>query len=436
MSFKFIGLRNPIRKFYHFTRAVVAQYAAGFPSRDMIVIGVTGTKWKTTTTNLITQWLIDAGESVAMFSTLRTYLGGVWETNNTKMTSADPFTLVRFLKQAQDLGVKYLVLEVSSHAIYYQRIWGIDFDVAAVTNISQDHLDLHGTMEHYIRTKLRLFKSLVYARRKTWVRKVSVVNLDMQEADRFTGEVSDAVMTYGIRADNAQIRAKNITYRERGVDFTIRMPSVSLPISSKLRWEYNIENMLCAVTVLVSQGISTESIKKTLENFEPLDGRMEEVENDRGLEIYIDYAHTEASLESVLHTLHVYKKPDTQLIVLFGATGDRDRDKRPKMGKVVDRYADCIILTEDDNYTEDPLQIISEVAAGIPRKEWEDFWVIFHRYDAIRTALTRAQPGDIILLAGKWAENVMVTNQGSIEWNDRKVVEEILAEMDKSDIKK
>lgn len=170
-----------------------------------------------------------------MFSTLRTYLDGKWETNNSKMTSADPFQLAAFLTKARDLGVKYLVLEVSSHAIYYDRIWGIDFDVAVVTNISQDHLDLHGTMEHYVRTKLRLFSGLAYAKRKAGVRKISVVNLDMSEAARFTEEVADAIMTYGVRADNAQIKAKELSCRASGSDFTLRMPSLSLPIHTQLR---------------------------------------------------------------------------------------------------------------------------------------------------------------------------------------------------------
>lgn len=273
--------------------------------------------------------------------------------------------------------------------------------MAVVTNISQDHLDLHGTMEHYIRTKLRLFSGLAYAKRKPGIRKISVVNLDMSEAARFTEEVADAIMTYGVRADNAQIKAKDLECRASGSDFVLRMPSLSLPIHTQLRGEYNIENILAAVTVLVSQSIEPEVIKQTVESFLPLDGRMESVPNNRGLEIYIDYAHTEASLEHVLKNLHLFKDPEAQIITVFGATGDRDRTKRPKMGKVVDKYSDCIVLTEDDNYTEDPLQILSEVAQGIDRKEGEDFWMIFHREDAIRTALSRAQSGDIILLAGK-----------------------------------
>ena len=276
-----IGLRNPLRRGYHALRARIAQVSAGFPAKDMIVIGVTGTKGKTTTVNLVTQGLLDAGHSVAMFSTLRTYLDGKWETNNTKMTSADPFQLAAFLVKARSLGVKYLVLEVSSHALFYNRVWGIDFDVAVVSNISQDHLDLHGTMEHYVRTKLRLFSGLAYARRKPGVRKVSVVNLDMSEASRFTEEVADAIMTYGVRADNAQIKAKDLACNASGSDFTLRMPSIALPIHTRLRGEYNVENILAAVTVLVSQSVDTDTIKKTVEHFAPLDGRMEAIPNNR-----------------------------------------------------------------------------------------------------------------------------------------------------------
>ncbi len=427
---KAVALDSPLRILYHSLRAGLARAVYGGPGKNMITIGITGTKGKTTVTNLVAKGLEDAGKRVFMFSTAAYSIAGERFENNMKMTSPDPFVLNRLLREAEKAGCEYAVIEVSSHALFYGRISGIDFDVAVMTNIAQDHLDLHRTMENYVQTKLRLFSSLVEGRRKKGVKKVSVVNLDSPSADRFLEAVADVVYTYG-KAPNAQIRSVDIAPTARSTRFDIRMPSGVFPMEMKLRGEFNVSNVLAAVAVLISQKVPHESIAATVRSFDTVPGRLEEVPNSRGFTVFVDYAHTEESLKSVLETVRSF--PDTKrVITVFGATGDRDRSKRPKMGRVADKLSDVVILTRDDDYTEDPFIIMTEVSKGIKRKEGEGFWLVFSREDAIRTALVMAREGDVVIVAGKGAESVMVTNDGAIPWSDKEVVRKILREIEEN----
>jgi UDP-N-acetylmuramoyl-L-alanyl-D-glutamate--2,6-diaminopimelate ligase len=429
---KAIALDSPVRIGYHFVRAVLARTLYGGPGKNLIIIGVTGTKGKSTVANLVAKGLENAGKRVFLFSTVAYSIAGEWYENNMKMTSPDPFVLNRLLKQADAAECEYAVIEVSSHALFYDRLHGIDFDVAVMTNISQDHLDLHKTMEKYADTKVGLFRSLVESRRKRGVKKISVVNLDSDYADRFLEPTADIVYTYG-KAPNAQIRAIDVEAGRDATTFKVRMPASTFAIRTKLRGAFNVANLLAATAVLVSQKVSPESIAATFAAFETVPGRLEEVPNTRGVTVFVDYAHTEESLKSVLETVRAF--PETKrVITVFGATGDRDRDKRPKMGRVADKLSDLVILTRDDDYTEDPFRIIKEVSMGIKRKEGEGFWIVFSREDAIRTALVAAKPGDVVLIAGKGAETVMVTNDGPIEWSDREVVKRIFDEIETNSI--
>lgn len=425
---KAVALDSPLRAAYHNARALAARVLYGGPGKKMVVIGVTGTKGKSTTVNLVARGLENAGKRVFAFSTINYAIAGQWYENNLKMTSPDPFTLNRLLKEAEKAGCDYAVIEVSSHALFYGRVAGIDFDVAAMTNVSQDHLDLHRTMDNYVDTKLRLFRGLVLGDRKRGIKKVSVVNLDSAYAEKFLEPTADVVYTYGSPA-NAQIRALDVRTGKDGTSFTVKMPSSKFEMKTRLRGIFNVSNILAATAVLISQKVPLDSIVETVSTFDIVPGRLEEVPNDRGITIFVDYAHTEESLRSVLETVRSF--PDTKrVLTVFGATGDRDRDKRPKMGRVADKLSDVIILTQDDDYTEDPFRIIKEVSVGIKRKEGEGFWVVFSREDAIRTALLAAEPGDVVLIAGKGAETVMVTNSGPVPWNDKAVVRRILEELE------
>ncbi len=371
-----------------------------------------------------------SGKRVALFTTVNMIIGDYEEENTLKMTTPSPFAVWDFIARAREAKCEYLVMETSSHALFYHRVHGLRYDVAVMTNISQDHLDLHRTMDNYVETKLLLFKNLYkYGIRKE-IRKVWVVNIDNEYASRFLSKdiVVDAMHTFGF-SSNASLRAENVVSKGSGIAFDVRMPSNTFHIRSKLQGEFNIMNILAATSVLISQKVDIQTIVNTMETVGGIPGRLEEVPNMRGVKIFVDYAHTEDSLRSILETLRKIEGTN-RIITLFWATGDRDKTKRPKMWRIVHKLSDIIILTDDDTYTEDSLSIIRDVTQGIDRREGKDFWIIPDREDAIRTALLMLKPGDIFLAAGKWAETVQVTQKGSIPWNDKKIIERILMEIE------
>lgn len=365
-----------------------------------------------------------------MFTTVNMIIGNEEEENSSKMTTPSPFVVWNFIARARDAGCEYLVMETSSHALYYHRVHGLRYDVALITNISQDHLDLHKTMDNYVETKLQLFKNLYkYGIRKE-VRKVGVVNIDNEYAPRFLSKdiVVDAMHTFGFSM-NASLRAENMKNTGKWVSFDVRMPSNLFHIDSKLQWEFNVMNILAATAVLISQKVDIETIVRTMATVGGVPGRLEEVPNRRWAQIFVDYAHTEDSLRSVLETLRKIEGTK-RIITLFWATGDRDKTKRPKMGRIAHLLSDIVILTDDDTYTEDSLAIIRDVSVGIDRREGESFWIIPDREDALRTALLMLRPGDILIAAGKGAETAQLTQKWSIPWNDRKMIEKILMEIE------
>lgn len=428
---KLVPLRSPFRVTYHYMRWVLAFWLSGKPAKDMIVIGVTGTKWKTTTCNLILDGLESAGYKVALFSTATVSIAWQKSENNSKMTSLDPFKMWDFIKRAKSAGCKYLIVETSSHALHFHRVHGLHYDVAVLTNISQDHLDLHGTMEKYVNAKLLLFKRLYQYGIHKWVQKAKIVNVDSQYSDLFLSNdyPADRTETIGI-TEWASIRAENIVSHMGSLDFDVAIPSDRFHLSTRLYGEFNVSNILCAVSVLMSQHVSIDVIKKIVADFDTVPGRFEEVSNNRWARIFVDYAHTEESLKNVIET--VKKIEGTKRVfVVFGATGDRDTSKRPKMWAIVDSLADVCIVTDDDTYTEDSLKIIREIVEGMSRKEWENFWIIPSRADAIRTALLMLKKDDALIVAGKWSESVQVTQKGAIAWNDKKAIQDTLAEIDR-----
>ncbi len=398
---KIIPLNSPLRMTYHYIKGLAAFWLSGNPAKDMIVIGVTGTKGKTTTTNIIARGLQEVGHKVAMFSTVNMSIDGEITENNMKMTTPSPFVLWGFIKQAKRAGCKYLIIETSSHALYYHRVHGLHYDVAVLTNISQDHLDLHKTMDHYVNTKVGLFRRLYKYGIHKGVKKVSVVNIDHQYADAFLSKdiVTDNLYTVGF-APNAQVRAENVEQKKDIVEFDVRIPSNIFRLRTHLYGKFNISNILTATAVLMSQRVDIAKIQEVVEKFESVPGRLEEIPNNRSAKIFVDYAHTEESLRSVIETV---KNIDgvKRVITVFGATGDRDKTKRPLMGKVADDLSDVVIVTDDDTYTEDSLSIIRDVTKGISRKEGKKFWIIPSRADAIRTALIMLREGDGLIIAGK-----------------------------------
>lgn len=429
---KLISLDNPLRLFYHYSRAIIANIYYNFPSKDMHIIWITWTNGKTTTTNIIAKWLKATWKKIFMFSTINIMIWDKEYENNIKMTSPDVFELQRLLSIAKKEWCKIAIIETASHGIKMHRIWWLEYDTLVLTNITQDHLDLHKTMKDYVNTKLSIFKRLITYKRKPWIKKTAVINVDSKYSELFLAETYDSLYTYGNK-QNSMLKAKDKKYNLDSNSFKINITWKEIEIKTKLRWEFNIYNILASIWVFMAMWIKPEQIQEIIRNIDSIPWRMEEVKNNDKLNIFIDYAHTPDALENILDTIREIEWRG-RIITVFWATWDRDRIKRPIMWEIVSRLSDVVILTEDDNYSEKIEIIIKDILPWIERKEWEDFWIITDRKDAIRTALIMAKENDIILIAWKWDEHMIIRNNWPEKWHDKTIVLEILKEIDDNKI--
>ncbi len=428
---KLIPDRHPIRLLYHKIMAFIAAVIYGFPGRKMIVIGVTGTNGKTTTLNLLNNILTKAGHKVGMATTINFQIGEQRWINDTKQTTVSPFYLQKLLKRMANEKCKYALVEVTSHAITQSRIYGINFDVALITNISADHVEYHGSLNNYVATKGKLFKKVSKGKKKFGIQKVLIMNSDDQFYSFFNQFVADRKMTYGLKS--ATIYAGNLQKKPEGTEFMLNVPNNSIPIKLPLPGEFNVYNSLAAASICLALQVPLEDIKSGLEQSATIAGRLEHVDAGQNYSVIVDYAHAPESLENLLKLYRGLTKG--KIFLVFGATGGgRDKAKRPKMGMIANEYADYIIVTNDDPYEEDEWGIIDQVSQGIPRKEGHDFWKIPDRKEAIRLALTMAHEDDCVLVAGKGAEEVMMLRGKKVVWNDKKAIKELLKRDIKVDI--
>ncbi|MBT5016464.1 UDP-N-acetylmuramoyl-L-alanyl-D-glutamate--2,6-diaminopimelate ligase [Candidatus Peregrinibacteria bacterium] len=417
-----IPQHHPIRLLYHKIMAILAAVYYRFPADQMTVIGVTGTNGKTTTCHLIFDILREAGYKAGMLTTADFHIEDQVFMNNFKMTTLPPFKFQKLLRWMADRGCKYAVVEVTSHAMDQSRMWGVSVDMAVFTNLTHDHLDYHANEEEYVKAKGKLFGLLNFTKRKSNVPKISVINADDPQAHYFEQFVADRVYLYGMRKGSYQALAPSCT--ASGSRFVLKVPNDQAEIEFPLPGNFNIENALAAATVGVALQINLQTIQHALSQARPVPGRIERIDEGQKYSVIVDYAHAPDSLEKLLAMFRKLTK--NRLIMVFGATGDRDRTKRPKMGQIVDKYADEIILTDDDPYTEDNLQIIEEVSAGINRLEGSRFWKIPNRRQAIRLGLAMAREGDTVIVAGKGCEPFQVVGKKHIPSDDRQIVRNFL----------
>lgn len=427
---------HPVRLFYHKTMAVVAALWFRFPADRMTVIGITGTNGKTTTSHFIAKILKAAGHKVGMLTTAEFFIGDEVIPNEAKMTTLPPFQFQRYLRRMVEAGCDYAVVEVTSHAMDQSRLWGVSVDVAVMTNISHDHLDYHGTIQEYVRAKGKLFSLLNTSKRKPNVPKISVFNGDDAEATYFQKFVADRTYMYGLKKGSFQ--AMNIQLRANGSNFLFKIPNAQVEVQVPLPGKFNVENALAAATVGVALQINLPTIAHALASVEPVPGRLEPVQEGQKYSVIVDYAHAPDALEKLLRMFR--ELTVKRLILVFGATGDRDRSKRPVMGALAHELADVVVLTDDDPYTEDRLQILKEVKGGIPREEGDRFWMIPDRRQAIRLALAIAREGDTVLITGKGCELFQVVGKRHIPSDDRKIVRDFLSrvvevELDSGEVK-
>ncbi len=407
------------------TREALARLADAFfehPSGTLTVVGITGTNGKTTTSYLVEALLRARGMRTGVVGTIQYRVGD--ETVQAGQTTPEAVELQGLLARMVGAGVKGVAMEVSSHALALHRVDGIDFDVAVFTNLTQDHLDFHGTLEAYGRAKRRLFELLGGSPKPG---RRAVINLDDPAGHSMVEGLELRILTYGLRPA-AQVRPVEHASTLDGIRMAIETPAGRLTLASPLIGEHNLMNLLAACAVGVALGIEPSVIGSALATVPAVPGRFERVEAGQPFLVVVDYAHTPDALRRVLETAR--KLGRGRLGVVFGCGGDRDRGKRPLMGAIAARLADRVWVTSDNPRSEDPLAIIDEIVAGV-----SDVWpaldrcaMIPDRRAAIGAALDWACPGDLLVIAGKGHETYQIIGREVLPFDDRVVVRQILSE--------
>jgi len=387
----------------------------GSPARQLKLVGVTGTKGKTTSSFLIKSILEAAGHKVGLIGTVCSMVADREIPSN--LTTPDPIDFQRLLRRMADEGMEYVVMEVSAHALALKKLEGMVFEVAGFTNLSQDHLDFFKNMDDYLETKMRLFTNGMCLR--------AVVNADDERvADAFR-QRSIPFTRVGIRSP-ADVYANDIEIGERGLSYRLSFHKrAAFDVELRMAGIFNVYNSLMAAAMCDRLGVKPAAIKKGLESVKGVPGRIELLETETPYRVILDYAHSPDALSNILTTIRQTTKSG-RLIALFGCGGDRDHDKRPIMGEIGGRLADFSILTSDNPRSEDPGEILQEIERGIKRVENAQYVVIENRREAIAYALKMARPGDVVVLAGKGHETYQEIKGVKHPFDEKVVVRELL----------
>jgi UDP-N-acetylmuramoyl-L-alanyl-D-glutamate--2,6-diaminopimelate ligase len=427
------------------SRQALAKIASNFygnPSAKIFLVGITGTNGKTTTTYLLESILKKAGYGVGVIGTINYRYGQkVIPAFNTTPESLD---LQRILWEMLGEGITHVMMEVSSHGLDLHRVFGCQFDGAVFTNLTSEHLDYHQTLGRYFESKRRLFSESLMKSLKPG--RFAVTNHDDPRGEEIVKGISLPILRYGLNS-SCDISARDIHSSFEGITCQIKTPNGEFPLHSKLIGRFNLYNILTAIATGFGMGLSLEILREGVEGLEGVSGRFEKVTNRRGIHIVVDYAHTDDALERVLlglkDILNHSPQDDGKIITVFGCGGDRDRTKRPRMGKVAGKYSDLVLLTSDNPRTEDPLTIMDEVEKGLEAlylKEWDrnklGAWRSEKRYlkipdrkEAIRMAIQVAQPRDAVLIAGKGHEDYQIIGKQRIPFDDRVEARKALEEV-------
>ena len=391
------------------TCSAIASAFYDYPSKKLDMVGVTGTNGKTTTSHLIEYFLLQSDRDTAMLGTLYTR----WKGYSQTATHTTPFAveLQSQLAEAVKAGNEYAVMEVSSHALSQGRVKGCSFEVGVFTNLTQDHLDYHRDMEDYFQAKSLLFAPEYLAGK-------AIINLDDPYGKRLIEQLDrNTVWTYSVDNQDADLYTTNLDYQPTGVSGVLHTPSGEIAFNSPLVGQFNLANLLAAVGAVLHLGVDLKLAINSLPQFIGVPGRMERVQTspEQDISVIVDYAHTPDSLENLLKAARPFISG--QMICVFGCGGDRDRTKRPLMGKIAAELADVAVVTSDNPRTENPEQILQDVVAGIP--DTVEPIVIGDRAEAIATAIKNAQPGDGVLIAGKGHEDYQILGTEKIHFDDR-----------------
>lgn len=402
------------------SRREIARLACKFydnPSKKFKLIGVTGTNGKTTITYLIKSIIEAAGGIVGVIGTNQNIIGDkVLMTKSTTPTTPNALELQQLFAEMVDSGAEYVVMEVSSHALELDRVYGCHFDCGIFTNLTQDHLDFHKTMENYRNAKAKLFA----------LSDKGVVNFD-DEAGKYIAEKGDCedILKVGL-GDGCVLTAKNISITARGTDFELDYKGIKYQMSIAIPGKFSVYNAACAAGAALQLGFDMDTIRKGLKNASGVLGRVEVLDTDTDYTVIIDYAHTPDGLENIINCVQEFAKG--RVITLFGCGGDRDNSKRAIMGEIAGRLSDYSIITSDNPRTENPESIVKQIEEGMKRTDGE-YTLIVDRREAIRYALGFAKKDDVIILAGKGQETYQIIGHEKRDFDERIIVKEILATM-------
>ena len=411
------------------SRKALGRLASRFfqnPSQSLRMVGVTGTNGKTTVAHVSQAILERGGYRTGLMGTVGYHVGPEYQAASHTTPGAIP--LQAFLHRMVDAGMDTAVLEVSSHALALDRVEGCEFDTVVFTNLTQDHLDFHETMESYYHAKLRLFQEFVVSASKTGPKR-AIINIDDAWGVRLQAETPVPVWTYSLRR-RADIYATNVTLSMDETRFTVHTPRGSSDIHSALVGEHNVSNLLASIGVGLAQGMSLDDVRQGILGFRTVPGRFERVEAGQDFSVIVDYAHTEDALAQLLAAARQLRRERERIITVFGCGGDRDPGKRPNMGRVAAQRSDVVFLTSDNPRTEDPGAILRDIEQGVlglSASERGASSVIPDRRAAIRAALLEARPGDVVLIAGKGHEDYQIIGNTRHRFDDRVVARELLA---------
>lgn len=412
----FITFKNVCKIRVRDARKACAVMASNFyqePSSRMGVAGITGTNGKTTVLYLIEAILQQAGRSCGTIGTITYRIG---ERNIPAVnTTPSAIMLQMLLHEMHNAGISFCAMEVSSHSIHQHRIHGVRYDSAIFTNLSGEHLDYHKDIDEYFNVKKRLFDELGVDAR-------AVTNADDDYGRKITADTKAKVITYGIKS-KADITAEDIRYSIKGSCFKAKTPYGELDLKTHLIGEYNIYNILAAVSFALTKGIEPKEIEEAVSKFRGAPGRLQRIDRGQGFSVFIDYAHTDDALANVLAALRRLAKK--RIITVFGCGGNRDRQKRPRMGRVAAELADFVIITSDNPRSEDPKGIIDDIVKGLP-DGFKNYKISPDRKKAIGLSLAMAGDDDIVLIAGKGHEKYQILKETTVAFDDSKIASEML----------
>ncbi len=391
----------------HLIESVIYQTRAGFPARSMKVIGVTGTDGKTTTSTLITQMLRNSGKKVAMMTTISVDYGDGQgpQDNPSRLTTFGAKKLTSSLTKMKNEGVEWLVLEVTSHALAQYRVWGVPFDFVVMTNVGHEHLDYHGTFDNYRDAKRRLFK---LANKNKGGQRIGIINAEDPSAELFASDVANP-MFYGTK--QADVRAEKIKLTPAGSRYVAKTLGDEYRIDCHLPGSFNVYNSLAAVSAGIAIGLRKQEIEKGIDSLHEVEGRMTKVDVGQDFAVIVDYAHTPESFEKIL--AEVRPLSDKRLICVFGSAGRRDEAKRARQGEIAGKWCDVVIATEEDDRDIDGELILGQIAEGAEKSGkvmGKDLFKIHDREEAVKTAISMAKIGDLVMLLGKGHEKSILYN--------------------------